>query len=172
MFMCTKEASEKLQSMRFKLQLSREDQKTPILQLQEIVRWVGLGCVSGFCRTQHFSYLWSLLIELYLYMLICCFTHSWSGHFDCSFLTADGSNSIFMADSTNANMHTFTLVTVCVCVREFVLVLLAINRTFLNFLFSGSVYKTWENWNETFMLPKWIVRKNGNLDSFSLPFFF
>ncbi|XP_025090124.1 protein KIAA0100-like isoform X2 [Pomacea canaliculata] len=33
-----KEASEKLQSMRFKLQLSREDQKTPILQLQEIVR--------------------------------------------------------------------------------------------------------------------------------------
>ncbi|XP_076453404.1 protein hobbit-like isoform X2 [Babylonia areolata] len=34
-----KEASEKLQSMRFKLQLSRdEDQKTPILQLQEVVR--------------------------------------------------------------------------------------------------------------------------------------
>lgn len=117
MFMCTKEASEKLQSMRFKLQLSREDQKTPILQLQEIVRWVGLGCVSGFCRTQHFSYLWSLLIELYLYMLICCFTHSWSGHFDCSFLTADGSDNIFMADSTNTNMHTFTLVTVCVCER-------------------------------------------------------
>ncbi|XP_070204899.1 protein hobbit-like isoform X2 [Littorina saxatilis] len=34
-----KEASEKLQSMRFKLQLSRdEDQKSPILQLQEVVR--------------------------------------------------------------------------------------------------------------------------------------
>ena len=37
--LCVQEASEKLQSMRFKLQLSRdEDQKTPILQLQEVVR--------------------------------------------------------------------------------------------------------------------------------------